>query len=101
MKIRSFPLLLIIVVLLAYGVSSKSASAHILDQDSGTGLLARNHQLEQTPIPEVAATQVVVDAQDSRQLPSVGSNAGLVIAASVLVLIIIGAVLGTRRRQKH
>jgi LPXTG-motif cell wall-anchored protein len=34
-------------------------------------------------------------------LPPIGSNAGLVIGASVLVLIIIGGVLGARRRQNH
>jgi hypothetical protein len=101
MKIRSFPLLFIIVVLVTLGLSSKSAIAHIVEQDGGTRLSAGNLHVEQTPVPAVSASQEVVDTQDSRELPLVGSNAGLVIGASVLVLIIIGAVLGTRRRQKH
>jgi hypothetical protein len=101
MKIRLFPLLFIIVLLVPLLLSSKSASAHIIDPDGGDRLLSRNLQVEQTPVPEVAASQPVVDAQDSRELPAVGSNAGLVIGASVLVLIIIGGVLGSRRRQKH
>ncbi len=101
MKIRSFPLLFIIVLLVTSGVSSKSAIAHIIEQDGGTKISAGNLQVAQTPVPEVTASQVVVDAQDSRELPPVGSNAGLVIGASVLVLIIIGGVLGSRRREKH
>jgi hypothetical protein len=101
MKIRLFPRLLIIVLLVPLLVSSKSASARIIEQDGETRLLAGNLQVEQTPVPEVAASQPVVDAQDSRELPPVGSNSGLVIGASVLVLIIIGGVLGSRRRQKH
>ena len=38
---------------------------------------------------------------EPRVLPAVGSNAGLVIGASVLVLIIIGGVLSARLRSKH
>jgi hypothetical protein len=101
MKIRSFPLLFIIVVLVTFLAPSKSASAHIIEQDGGTRLSAGNLQAEETPVPAVTVSQVSVDTQESRELPPVGSNAGLVIGASVLVLIIIGGVLSSRRRQKH
>ena len=54
-----------------------------------------------TPVPTDDLTISVVETPEARVLPAVGSNAGLVIGASVLVLIIIGGVLGARRRQNH
>jgi hypothetical protein len=47
------------------------------------------------------ADETVEPTAESRELPPVGANAGLVIGATVLVLIIIGGVLGVRVRQKH
>ncbi len=101
MKKHLFWPLLIIVVLVTLMGSLKSASAHVSEQDRQTLLSAGNLQVEQTPVPEISVSQEGVDAQVSREMPSVGSNAGLVIGASVLVLIIIGGVLGSRRREKH
>jgi hypothetical protein len=55
-----------------------------------------------TLLPTVSPTIVAeISTPEARILPPIGSNAGLVIGASVLVLIIIGGVLGARSRQKH
>lgn len=60
-----------------------------------------------TPTPTLQPTQppVIIDVDATppdRVLPPIGSNAGLVLGASVLVLIIIGGlVLGSRRKVKH
>jgi hypothetical protein len=101
MKNLLFWLLFIVVGVVFIGISSKSAAAHVDMKDPGIGLSALHQQAEQTPVPVVPSPQGAVDTQESRELPPVGSNAGLVIGASVLVLIIIGGVLGSRRREKH
>jgi hypothetical protein len=50
----------------------------------------------------ISPTEEVNETPEKRELPPVGSNAGLVLGASVLVLIIIGGVMfSSRRRQKH
>lgn len=72
----------------------------------GMGLSMARHDLQPatapTLIPTVTSSYTTIDATpELRILPQVGSNAGLVIGASVLVLIIIGGVLGARARQKH
>lgn len=55
-----------------------------------------------TLIPTVySSSPVDYPTPESRILPDVGSNALLVIGASVLVLIIIGGVLSARLRPKH
>ena len=59
-----------------------------------------------TPTAEVVPTQAqVIDVSptpEERILPPVGENAGLVLGASVLVLIIIGGVVFiSRRKPKH
>ncbi len=51
--------------------------------------------------PPMVAPGITATASASRTLPPVGANAGLVIGASVLVLIIIGGVLSARLRSKH
>jgi len=55
----------------------------------------------QTPLPTSEPVVIGYPTPESRVLPPVGSNAGLVIGASVLVLIIIGGVLSARLRSKH
>lgn len=101
MKNHLFWLLFLIAGVVSIGMTSKSASAQILMQDRRMVLSNNNQQAEQTPLPTVSPSLVADETPDSRVLPPVGSNAGLVIGASVLVLIIIGGVLGSRRREKH
>jgi hypothetical protein len=101
MKNHLFWLLFIMTGVVLIGVTSNSASAQILSQDRSMELSASSQRTEQTPLPTVSPSLVAVDTPDLRALPPVGSNAGLVIGASVLVLIIIGAVLGSRLREKH
>ena len=59
-------------------------------------------QAIETPSPIVPSPTVESTTADTRVLPSVGGNSGLVIGASLLVLIIIGGVmLSSRRKLKH
>ena len=81
--------------------SSKRVSAHISSLNQAMIRSNGSMQAVPTPVPTVSASLVATDAQESREIPPVGRNAGLVIGASVLVLIIISGVLGTRRREKH
>jgi hypothetical protein len=101
MKNHLFWLLFILAGVVSIGITSKSASAHIPSSEQFVMQKASNLQVDQTLAPTVSPSLVVVETPESRELPPVGSNAGLVIGASVLVLIIIGGVLGSRRREKH
>jgi hypothetical protein len=101
MKKYLFWILLAVAGVVSIGMTSNIASAHIPSHESYAIYNAGNLQADQTPIPTVSPSLVAVDNPESRTLPPVGRNAGLVIGASVLVLIIIGAVLGIRRREKH
>jgi hypothetical protein len=101
MKNHLFWLLFVMAGVVSIGITSKSASAHIPSQEQYVMQKASNLQVDQTPIPTAAASMVAVENPESRILPPVGNNAGLVLGASVLVLIIIGAVIGLRRREKH
>jgi hypothetical protein len=66
--------------------------AHINGQISG--------QATQTPIP--VELLPLTETPEARILPSVGNNAGLVLGATTLVLIIIGGVvISSRWRSKH
>jgi len=94
-----FGLIIILAGLTICGVSIQNASAHLPEQ--GIRQFTSNQEVALTPIPTVSPSIVVEATPESRVLPPVGSNAGLVIGASVLVLIIIGGVLSARRRQNH
>jgi hypothetical protein len=74
----------------AFSHQAKHADAQFFD----------SHKAEQTAIPTAASAEVG-ETPEIRVLPPVGSNAVLVIGASVLVLIIIGGVLSSRRKQNH
>jgi hypothetical protein len=79
---------------------------HTLAAAVGLGHATRRimNQPEAAPtlIPTVAPYPLAeFVTPEARVLPEVGSNAGLVIGASLLVLIIIGGVLGARLRRKH
>ena len=101
MKNRLFWMLLVLAGLITIGGPLNSASAQINLQNHQIERASRIQQSDQTPIPTASPSLAAIDTADSREMPPLGSNAGLVIGASVLVLIIIGGVLGTRRREKH
>ncbi len=54
-----------------------------------------------TPLPTAEPIAIGSATPGARVLPPVGRNAGLVIGAGVLVLIIFIGVLGSRLRTKH
>ncbi len=80
---------------------SENASANFDKQFQGISLSESGLQAASTPIPTDSQSATASVTPESRLLPPIGSNAGLVIGASVLVLIIIGGVLGSRRRRNH
>lgn len=96
-----FGLIIILVGLAILGFSAQNASATFREQDPGVRQSQTDQVATQTPIPTISPSTVVEATPESRVLPPVGSNVGLVIGASVLVLIIIGGVLVVRLRQKH
>ena len=94
-------LFLILAGVIIYGGGFHFARAQPLDKHPKTILSARDQQAAQTPSPSEVSPVAAGETPEDRVLPPVGSNTGLVIGASVLVLIIIGGVLGARRRLKH
>jgi hypothetical protein len=92
---------IILLGLIIYGGSFHIAKAQPVDKYQGIVLSAMDQQVVQAPAPSDVSPVTATETPEDRVLPPVGSNAGLVIGASVLVLIIIGGVLGTRRRAKH
>jgi hypothetical protein len=93
-------LLLLLAGLIIFGGMVREASANYSGDNREAGKHPQAYLPEITPMP-TDSVSVSVNANGDRQLPPVGSNSGLVIGASVLVLIIIGGVLGSRRRIKH
>ena len=96
-----FGMIIILAVLVILGASSQKASAYFREQEQGIRQFAGDQQEAPTPIPTILPSIEAVATPESRVLPPVGSNAGLVIGASVLVLIIIGGVLSAQRKPKH
>jgi hypothetical protein len=101
MKNRYYCLFFVIAGVICISLTSQSASAHNPLIDRQMAQSSSHLRAYQTLLPTVAPSQELVETSNSRTLPPVGSNAGLVIGASVLVLIIIGGVLGSRRKEKH
>lgn len=101
MKKLPFALIIIILGITAVVITSTQAHAHVLVPLLSGELRGGVHSADilttPTPVPSVVVTAVSSD----RQLPPVGKNAGLVLGASVLVLIIIGGVLGFRKRTNR
>jgi hypothetical protein len=82
------------------GAGLQNSSAYAREQ--GIRQYAGGQQAAPTLIPTISPSIAVVETTpESRVLPPVGSNAGLVIGASVLVLIIIVGVLSARRKPNH
>ena len=102
MKNHLFFLLIFVLVGVAIlGSRSETARANFSEQLQGVRPVARGQKAVETPVPTITPSVAAIETPESRVLPPVGRNAGLVIGASVLVLIIIGGVLGSRRRQNH
>jgi len=100
---RSFQVIsLVIMILFGLGITSRTVNAAKLGPIYEDRQLVNEQQAAQTPIPTVSSTSAVIETPDERVLPPVGDNAGLVLGASVLVLIVIGGVvLSSRRKPKH
>src|SRR5512136_1945383 len=73
----------------------------VMASQPGDGAALLNQQLDPTPSPGLTASPRTTPTPTGRVMPAVGSNAGLLIGASVLVLIIIVGVLTARKRQYH
>lgn len=97
--IGSFALIFIFLVVFVNSVQSVAAATrHVYTAQQ------YNNRSETAPtlIPTVTPSTITANVTpEARILPPVGSNAGLLVGASVLVLIIIGGVLGARLRRKH
>jgi len=95
-------LIFVLVGVVILGIPTQNASANLRESNLGMSQSVRSQQAVQTPIPTITPPGAEIETPESRVLPPVGSNAGLVIGASVLVLIIIfGGVLNYRRRPNH
>ena len=79
----------------------QKASANNKGQDLQVRSTIPDYLAAPTLLPTPLPVSIGNPTPESRVLPAVGSNAGLVIGASVLVLIIIGGVLSARLRRKH
>ncbi len=94
----------ILILLLGLAALAGSAQAALAKPSAGThgsGLQEYHLLAAATPLPTPNPIVIGSPTPPDRVLPPVGRNAGLVIAASVLVLIIIAGVLSARLRPKH
>ena len=96
-----FWLVFVLVGVVILGAPSQMASANHRERYQGISQSPINTVANQAPVSTESPSVEVIETPESRVLPPVGSNAGLVIGASVLVLIIIGGVLGSQRKPKH
>jgi hypothetical protein len=94
-------LFFVLLSLFIFGIWPKNARASRGEQFQAVMVSMSDQQAAETPISTESTSVAVIETPESRLLPPVGSNAGLVIGASVLVLIIISGVLSSRRRQNH
>lgn len=95
-------LIVLLLGLTIIGTGYRTVMANVKVKDQA-GVFSEINQLA---VPTLLPTTPPVYAAgyptpEPRVLPAVGSNAGLVIGASVLVLIIIGGVLSARLRSKR
>ena len=101
MKKSQFWLILILAWMIVAGLASAKAYAYSqVHTDKGVQL-SRPLLPEITSTPSALPTLMATNIPADRQLPPVGKNVGMVLGASVLVLIIIGGVLGFRKRASR
>ena len=93
-------LLIALVGIMIIGLGSQIASANNNTQSIGNNTF-REQVAAGTDLPTPLPVSEEAQTPEARVLPPVWSNAGLVLGASVLVLIIVGGVLGARLRRKH
>ncbi len=100
MKKNLLPWLIVILLGLAL-LGMAFQYTHAKGLNHGVIYSAVNPTAAVTLIPTSEPVILGYPTPEKRVLPPVGSNAGLVIGATVLVLIIIGGVLSARMRPKH
>ena len=99
---RLFWLMALLVGLILLGTRVQNARAFDPEQSQVDWHRVSNQETTQTPVAYTSPTSAVTKTPEARTLPPVGGNAILVLGASVLVMIIIGGVmLSSRRRSKH
>jgi hypothetical protein len=99
---RLFWLIVLLVGLILLGIWAQNARALDQEQSQVDRHLVSAKETTQTPVASISPTTEETETPEDRTLPPVGSNAILVLGASVLVMIIIGGVmLSSRRRSKH
>ncbi len=95
-------LIVLLLGLTNIGTGYRSATANVKVIDQAGVFPGINQQAAPTLLPTSTPVYAAgYPTPEPRVLPAVGSNAGLVIGASVLVLIIIGGVLSARLRSKR
>ena len=99
---RLFWLMVILMGIVLLGIRAQNARAFDQGQSQLDGNRIRDQVMTQTPNASISPTSAMTEIPEDRILPPVGSNAILVLGASVLVMIIIGGVMfSARRRSKH
>ncbi len=94
-------LIAILASLITIGSGYQNRSPSTTGDGQNGVMYDKNQQAAPTLVPTAEPTSLGEPTPTPRVLPPVGANAGLVIGASVLVLIIIGGVLSVRLRAKH
>ena len=93
-------LLIVLVGIMVLSIGSQVASANNTAQSIVNNIYGDQVAAE-TDLPIAMPVSEEAPTPEARILPPVWSNAGLVLGASVLVLIIVGGVLTARLRRKH
>ena len=99
---RLFWLKVLLVGLILLAIRVQNAMAFDKEQSQVEMHRISAQETTQTPVAYMSPTSAETETPEDRTLPPVGGNAILVLGASVLVMIIIGGVmLSSRRRIKH
>jgi hypothetical protein len=101
MKKPLFWMIFFLTGMIMMGVTSQKVGAHVHFESPSAQQYSPAQLPEITTMPTATPSIILIQTPDDRVMPAVGSNAGLVLGASLLVLIIIGGVLGSRKRAKH
>jgi hypothetical protein len=96
-----FYLIILLVCLVGLAGSDQRAKANYEANIPRVGLQGYHLLAATTPLPTVQPIPADYPTPEDRTLPPVGRNAGLVIGAGVLVLIILIGVFSARLRAKH
>ncbi len=94
-------LIIILFGLMCLSAGGQAAQANYQADAHGTAGHEYHLLAAATPLPTAESIPISGPTPEPRVLPPVGRNAGLVIGAGVLVLIILIGVLSSRLRSKH